>query len=281
MDYCACGHQATGRCTRNGEFFCNVHKRTYPRSVADLLEQANHGPLTLSRSSGPPLKVQVRGGAWTLLCPSCYQDAIDDVLPEISTYLTSVESASVERIVIRLLRSAGTWRDSVNGYHPVGPDIITAVAGHKPEWLYDNEVQTAGALYADVARARSLSPPHIEVVHVHEKRTHSGWRNKEKVTRTARSLGALDAWAFHIHDEWNWVLLVGADGGVAKVSSSWLPVNNTITLSHVGDVDWSVDDGYVLAARRELARGPDPTQILDESGCGPLLHALEQILPRA
>lgn len=151
-----CGEQATGRCARDGVFFCVRHKRTYPRTVADFLEQAGHGPLTLPRSSGPPLQVQVRGGTWTLLCPSCFQDAIDKALPEIAKHLTNVEHGSIERMVIRLIRSAGAWRDSVNEYHPIGPDIVTAVVGHQPKWLFDNEVQTMAALYATIARARSL-----------------------------------------------------------------------------------------------------------------------------
>lgn len=273
MDYCSCGNQATGRCVLNGEFYCSLHKRTYPRTVADLLDQADHGALTLARSSGPAVHVEVRGREPTLLCPSCYRDAIDDVLPEISTYLTIVERSAIERIVIRLMRTPGAWRDSVNGFHPVGPDIITAVAGRKPKWLYDNEVQTMAALYAGIARTRSLAPPHIEVVHVEDVRTRSGsgWRNKEKVTRTVRSVGALDAWAFYVKDDWDWILLVGAKGGVAKVSSSWLPANNTITMREA-------DDRAVDAARRRVESGPDPTQMLDKSGCGPLVHALEQLL---
>lgn len=207
-----------------------------------------------------------------MLCPSCFQDAIDKALPEIAKHLINVEHGSIERMVIRLIRSAGAWRDSVNAYHPIGPDIVTAVVGHQPKWLFDNEVQTMAALYATIARARSLAPPHIEVVHLDEKRTRTAWLNNEKITRTTRPVGILDAWAFYVRDDFDWVLLVGAEGGIAKVSSSWTPVNNIITVRHESE------HSDVEKVKRLVQSGPQPWQSLDKSGCGPLVTAIEPLL---
>jgi hypothetical protein len=184
MDYCGCGAQAEGRCVIDGAFFCARERRTYPGTIARILEQA-----------GSPPPANWRNG---LLCPSCYQDTIGAALPQVTAHLLA-EERSVERLAVRLAERAGWWSDSVNGHHSVGVDIVTAAAGTRPDWLFANVTATMAALYATLARRRSLTPPTIEVLH-EQTRPAPTLFNRKRTVRTTTKIGEVRAWPFTFRD---------------------------------------------------------------------------------
>ncbi|MGW6981107.1 hypothetical protein ACWGE1_16900 [Streptomyces sp. NPDC054932] len=179
MDYCRCGAQAVGRCVAGGEFFCSSERRTYPHTVRGLLAEAGEQP-----------PAQWYG----LLCPSCYQDAIDAALPTVASHLFQAEAGSIERIVYRLVSGHG-WTDLENRNRTLGADIISAVVGDRPAWLFNSLPRTLAALYATMARSRSLAPPPLRVEYEEVRHTPTLF-NKHKTTTTVTQLGELHAWPF-------------------------------------------------------------------------------------
>jgi hypothetical protein len=226
MDYCECGERASGRCVRKQDFVCRAHQMRFPGLISYLFDQVGRQPA--GRREG-------------LLCQSCYTETVDEALPELSRHLLDLERGSVERIVLRVVETGG-WIDTRNpGMYPLGPPVITAVAGHRPAWLFDSSHSTMAALYATLAKSRSRTPPRLEVVRADEERTYTKWSGKTKIRRTVTPVGTLDAWIFEYHDDnLSGALLVGAHGGNADTGSTdWMPVGNTITLKRhtPGDFD--------------------------------------------
>ncbi|MEV7174685.1 hypothetical protein AB0O18_33950 [Streptomyces sp. NPDC093224] len=162
-----------------GEFFCSWERRTYPHSVRNLLAEAGEQPST-----------QWHG----LLCPSCYHGAIAAALPTVASHLFQAEAGSIERIVYRLVSGHG-WTDLQNHNPTLGADIVSAVAGERPAWLFDNLPTTLAALYATMARSRSLAPPPLRVENEEVRHTPTLF-NKHKTTTTVTQLGELHAWPF-------------------------------------------------------------------------------------
>ncbi len=179
MDYCTCGAQAVGRCVAGGEFFCSWERRTYPPAVRALLAEAG---------AQPPAQW------YGLLCPSCHQGAIEAALPSVASHLFRAEAGSIERIVYRLV-SRRFWVDLQNDNCTLGADIISAVAGERPAWLFNSLPRTLAALYATMARSRSLAPPSLQVENEEVRRTPTLF-NRHKTTTTRTQLGELRAWPF-------------------------------------------------------------------------------------
>ncbi|MCB5170430.1 hypothetical protein LG634_37260 [Streptomyces bambusae] len=196
MDYCTCGAQAVGRCVAGGEPFCRRECRTYPHTVRDLLAEAGEQP-----------QAEWHG----LLCPSCYQDAIEVALPTVARHLLRTEAGSIERVVHRLASRRG-WTDSENYNQTLGPDIISAVAGQRPAWLFNSLPRTLAALYATMARSRSLAP-RLRVQNEEVSHTPTLF-NRHKTTTTVTQLDELRAWPFGYSTDRGFSrrIYVGAEG---------------------------------------------------------------------
>ncbi len=222
-DYCDCGKPASGRCVRDGAFVCDTHERHYPKTLAHLLEQEGQEvTVSLERPSGPPLTFSgwLNAGG-VVLCPNCLKFSVNAILPRVVECVGRLARGSVEQAAVRLIRT-NVWEDNRNGFTLFGPRIITALAGSRPDWLFDGSIHTLAALYATVARRRSLTPPRLEVRFRHSKRTNP-LIGTPKVKDTYEPVCALNAWAFPYRDEHDKVWLVGARGAVVGESSMWQP----------------------------------------------------------
>lgn len=241
MDYCECGKQATGRCARGGEFFCRGHQREYPSEILFMLQGAGQPPLTLSRSSGPALRLDPQEKM--LLCRTCRAEAINQTMPQVTKSVADAEQGSLERIALMVI-DARCWLIYDHGdKYAVGPDILTALAGHRPPWYYDNALTTATVLYAVLARSRSLTPPPINIVNLHQRQTHSWWSG-HKVRNTTTPIDTIRAWTFTEYDDGSrrGTLLVGEHGSAYHAKYGWPEsVDGTVTLQAVGLVDYDID----------------------------------------
>jgi hypothetical protein len=244
MDYCACGQQADGRCTRCGDFLCRLHQSGYPSEILYALRSdGRDATLTLSRHSGPPLRL--RTSERTLLCRTCRGEAIEETTPAIIGIVNDLEHGSPERTALRLLRC---WLLSdPDRTVALGPALVTAVAGHRPDWLHDSPMLTLTVMYATLARAHSMTPPARQVVYQNAFRTY-GWWSGEKIRRRTAAIDTVRAWTFTEKDDGrHHVLLVGAYGGAAPAGSEWA-TEGTVTIG-----DWKEYDAGLKAARDQVA----------------------------
>jgi hypothetical protein len=153
-----------------------------------------------------------------------------------AAHLRESEGGSLERAAVRYLTQT-TWQDS--GLHAalVGPRVVTAVAGRRPDWLADGEASTLVALYTNTARERGLAPPRLVVRNatVEYRRTLRGGLRSEPVVIP---LGEVAAWQFPYRDDEgrDCLLLLGATGAAADVSTAWLPVDGVVTLKGPAEV---------------------------------------------
>ncbi|MFF9982423.1 hypothetical protein [Streptomyces erythrochromogenes] len=218
MDYCTCGAQAVGRCVAGGEFFCGWERRTYPPSIRDLLADAGEQP-----------PAQWYGQ----LCPSCHRGAIEAALPTVAAHLFRVEAGSIERIVHRLA-SRRFWADLENHNRTLGVDIVTAVAGERPAWLFNSLPRTLAALYATMARSRSPAPPFLQVENEEVRHTPTLF-NRHKTTTTVTQLGELRAWPFAYSTDrgFSRLVYVGAGGILMEADLAGRIRNGTMTMRGV------------------------------------------------
>lgn len=149
MDYCDCGRQAEGRCTRTGEFLCLNHLWKYPHGLLWALVADSSEPVFLTRPSAPPLRVEYPGNLPTL-CPACYESLVDEILPTLSERLSLGASVSIEKAAVRILQ-ANLWDTDRGGVpqiagrsRPIGPALMGHVFGHRPVWAFERPSQMMG-----------------------------------------------------------------------------------------------------------------------------------------
>jgi len=274
VDYCECGAQATSRCSRCGAFLCRSHERRYPPEILyALYVDGRQAPLTLSRPSGTAL--QLRTSEDTRLCRTCRADAVDETMPEVIAMLGEFEGGSAERVALRLV-DAGCWALSdPGGTDLVAPAIVAKIAGRRPAWLRDDALMTMTILYATLARARSIKPPVLRVIHENAHTT-VGWWSGEKRHRKTTDLGTVNAWLFSYEDDGHFCgLLVGPHGAARGVGLEWAPepgkATNTCKMWGNGEYGENVARARAQLAQlqREVAADPPVyTRDSDSRGFG-------------
>lgn len=252
MDYCECGEQAKSRCRRCGEFLCRLHQTRYPdEPLFALYVDHKQVPLSLSRPSGPAL--QLEAGEETRLCSACRNAAIDETMPKFVSLLTEIEGGSPEGVALRLLDARCWWVPSPGGNGISAPAIVTQVAGKRPSWLHDDSLLSMTTLYATLARARSIRPPALRMIHENSHRT-TGWLSgNAKDRRRTTDLGSVNAWFFHYKDDGSFCgVLVGPHGAARMVDSGWSQTMGTSPITHKlwGNGEYDVN---IAAARKYVA----------------------------
>lgn len=212
-DYCKCGKISIGKCVKDHTIVCSSHVRNHPSVLVQLLRQ------DILKSNIP---------SWAagnnVLCQKCYDDSMTAVLPYVLKHLDK----NPERAVLQVIEKWIWDGDSSNDRIPLGPRIIEALAGRKPDWLFDSSTQTLAALYARIAG----TPPQLRVKYEYETKTKGLFGGK--VNLNYDLVGQFSAWAlFYSDGEQGMVLLVGARGGTISVERSWWPnKQNVIMLKH-------------------------------------------------
>lgn len=197
MDYCDCGRQAVGRCTADGDAVCADHLRHYSVAIGMLLTTTGQEP-------PPDFADGRRGSTKKILCPRCYTAVIKAEVPGIADRLPALYGDSIEKVVLFLVRSCfwddyeinGIGHESYNNRHPVGPDIVEAIAGRRPDWLFDDAQKMLAALYASVAAQRSIEPPRIEVTVEDVQTVRARLTGREKRISSTVRVGTIRAWTF-------------------------------------------------------------------------------------